>query len=299
MPSALDKNLRSGDRSEYLAQYILSAMGVSVLVPRPEDYGIDCSCALQREEGRRLTFHSPFNVQVGSIDGDVSHKQFVYGGLTKNEDPSKRAHRAWEIEFLRRQQLPFFAGTVDKKQHRLRLYSTSPMWYVLHRFAEVGEITLCPEAAHDIDKQTDPLALPDGRSLPRFLVPLGPPVLDVTVMDLWNDSLDKAVEALANAIHIEQRNLLYRDLDVQYFLRLANYTPNQVTNQQYYSFVPHQAVLQKTPDWLRPVIIMMAMAYEMDGNAEAIEKIRGMLTLLPLSQEDKKILAQNAGITDL
>ena len=299
MPNYLDKNLRGGDRSEYLAQYILSALGVAVQVPRPEDHGFDYFCSLQREEGRRLTFHSPFSVQLGSVDGSVSHKEFAYGGLTDHKDPEKRQHKDWEIEFLRKQRLPFFVGTADKTQHRLRLYSTGPMWYVLHRNTKIGEIILCPEDTRNLDTESKDgeILTPEGLSLPRLRIPLGLPVIDLSIMDLLTDKVDKAAKALEYAIRMEQQNLVYRDLDVQYFLRLDGHTPNEEGATYQYSFVPDRGVVEKTPNWLRPIMIMLALAYKRENNDLALEKLRGMLTLLPLSDVDKTILRKHAGLT--
>src|SRR6185437_16022181 len=79
MRGSLWAPFREGNRSEYLAQYFLSALGVSASVPRAEDIGIDFYCALAQQSGDRLTFHSPFAVQVGSF----GTKDFRYGGYSK------------------------------------------------------------------------------------------------------------------------------------------------------------------------------------------------------------------------
>src|SRR5579859_4054878 len=46
MTGALAANFYQGSRSEYLAQFIFSTFGTSLLVPRQEDYGLDLFCAL-------------------------------------------------------------------------------------------------------------------------------------------------------------------------------------------------------------------------------------------------------------
>ena len=49
---------RQGDRSEYLALYMLSALGLAVPVPRQEDVGIDFHCntseSITRDEIERI-----------------------------------------------------------------------------------------------------------------------------------------------------------------------------------------------------------------------------------------------------
>jgi hypothetical protein len=44
MPGLLLDSFYQGNRSEYLAQYILSALGVAVKVPHEEDIGVDFNC---------------------------------------------------------------------------------------------------------------------------------------------------------------------------------------------------------------------------------------------------------------
>jgi hypothetical protein len=172
------------------------------------------------------------------------------------------------------------------------------MWYVLHRYNAIGEIVLCPEDTFNLDaeSQCGQLRTADGHDLLKFKIPLGPPVFDVTVMDLMTEKLDGAIQALESAIQLERRNRVYRDIEVRYFLRLANYKPNEATLQYLYSFVPHPGNLTVTTDWIRPVIITLAMAYKTAQNDVALAKVRGMLELLPLSDEDRKILRDHAGL---
>jgi hypothetical protein len=291
VPNFLDNNLRGGDRAEYLAQFILSAIGVSVQVPRPEDYGHDFFCALQRRDNRQLTFHSPFTVQTGTIGG----KNFVYGAKKKD---GKLIPRPEGIDFLRRLQLPFFLGVVDKAQHRLQLYSTSAMWRVLYQHEKVGRIELHPAMpfSSDAECHRGNLDTPDG-PLPMFEIPLDSPVVDLGIADLDSDCLDKAIGALEYAVGIEQRNLVYRNLDVGCSWKLHNHAPNEAGSCRWYSFVPRENALAVTLDWLRPVIITLAMVYKRREDSASLEKLRGMLELLhPLSTVDKDLLRELAGI---
>src|SRR5438105_2822095 len=81
MPGTLGYGWHEGSRGEYLAQYFLTALGVSAPVIRQEDIGIDFHCALAREENKKLTFHSPFMVQHGAANS----KDFTYGGYKKGK----------------------------------------------------------------------------------------------------------------------------------------------------------------------------------------------------------------------
>lgn len=59
-------NPREGDRSEYLAVYLLSRLGLVTQVPRQEDIGIDLFCSLADQESGTLTFGHQFAVSVKS-----------------------------------------------------------------------------------------------------------------------------------------------------------------------------------------------------------------------------------------
>src|ERR1700679_1822633 len=120
----MDDRFRQGNRSEVLAQYFLSELGIAVLVPRTEDIGIDFYCAIKRQVGRQLTFHSPFCVQVGSW----MNKEYKYGGLDHN---GKWRHS--QIEWLFSQDVPFLICEVDKKNNRIEIFHTCAMWMARYK----------------------------------------------------------------------------------------------------------------------------------------------------------------------
>jgi len=177
MSGTLGYSWHEGSRGEYLAQYFLTALGVSVPVIRQEDIGIDFFCALAHQANRKLTFHSPYMVQHGS----AGSKEFSYGGYKDGK---------WlgdSIEWLFSQELPLFACTVDQSTMRFRIYSTSAMWLVRYQFGGMTKIELCPDTCHDPLKESR-----SGQKTGRegdgdgfeYRVPLGNPVVDLTVHDL-------------------------------------------------------------------------------------------------------------------
>jgi hypothetical protein len=141
MPGVLGYAWHESNRGEYLAQFFLSALGVSTPVLRQEDIGADFFCALAREEGKRLTFHSPFMVQHGSADS----KEFVFGGY----DITKTKWREDAIEWLYSQELPLFVCVTDREEARFRLYGTSAMWLLRYNFGSMFQVELKPDARHD------------------------------------------------------------------------------------------------------------------------------------------------------
>ena len=218
MPGALGYAWHEGNRGEYLAQYFLTALGVSAPVIRQEDIGVDFYCALAREEKKKLTFHSPFMVQHGAAQS----KEFTYGGYNGEK------WRNDQIEWLFSQELPLFASTVDQSKGRFRLYSTSAMWLVRYQFGNMNEIALCPDARHDPLKESrsEKQVGPDGDGY-AYRVPLGNPIVELTAFDLDKETRCKAIEALARAVNIEQTNLTFRRLGVHVASWFYEITPNE------------------------------------------------------------------------
>ena len=63
-----------------------------------------------------------------------------------------------------------------------------------------------------------------------------------------------------------------------------------------YSFVPHPEITTKGLDWLRPVMITLAMVYKSANSSDKLTRVKGLLELLPLSDIDKQLLLDHAGI---
>lgn len=286
MAFSRDSNLRMGDRSEYLAQYFLSALGVSVLVPRPEDIGFDCHCSLAEQSGRRQTYRWPYWVQIGS----EGSKSFKYGGLERRTCK----WRAWEVEGIRDVQIPFFVGLVDKAKHRLRLFSTSPKWYLFHYvWPTIGQLQLCPDDSRTPLKvwETGQIKTSDGTSLPCFDVPLGPPIIDMTVGDIGTPAFDAMSKVLESAIVCEHWNIIYNSIGTPYFAcPKENRQPNQPLDGWLYSFAFRFDKLDEQLDRIRPVCISVAGNYKYQNRHSDLEKLRPIFDLLPLSDEDRKII---------
>jgi hypothetical protein len=280
-----DSNLRMGDRSEYLAQYFLSALGVSVLVPRQEDIGIDFFCWMAAEKnGRRLTYSWPFWVQIGS----EGSKKFEYGGV--NNATGEWKH--WEIEGLRDLPVPFFVGLVDKEKHRLRLFSSSAKWYLLHSTWPIGQLELCPyDSRHPLKYyQIGEIDTKCG-SLPCFQVPLGAPIFEVSVEDIGTEQFAAASKTLVSAIDVEYKNLAYSKIGTPYACcPKEGRCPNEPLNGFYYSFASRPDKLDEQLDRMRPVFISIAVNLKNHNRRADLEKLRPSFDLLPLSDEDRKIL---------
>lgn len=283
MPGSLWAPFREGNRSEYLAQYFLSALGVSVSVPRPEDIGIDFYCALAQENDQRLTFHSPFAVQVGSY----GTKEFSYGGYT-----NKGVWQKEQIDWLFSQELPLFVSTVDKDTLRFRLYSTSPIWLIRYRFGTPSEIHLIPDAHYDIlkDSREDVRDYHGkGGDGARYRIPLGPPVVDLRIDQLKTNIVEKARFALSKASNVEMGNLTYRRLNVHFSQWLLEIQPNDDSPAfnvgQGYAWNPEPG--RNTSEQLRavlPMIVALGHNLKSQNRLAELAQLRGIFSLIPANE---------------
>ena len=215
MPGQRPNNLRGGDRSEYLAQFLLATLGVSVQVPRQEDIGVDFYCSLAKLEGQNLTFQGSYIVQTKSTPTDAIR----YGG-----PDGKGGRRSEEIRWLFSQELPLLIGFVDKRALSIHLYTTSNMWAAFYVSGGPGEILLEPSSP---ETRSYEYAVPVGESVEgwegkigdgrRWRVPLGPPILSFTADQAEDkNAVANARERLRPFILTEQSNIGYRRLNIHY-----------------------------------------------------------------------------------
>lgn len=292
MPGGLWFPFRQGARSEYLAQYILSALGISVSVPRTEDIGVDFYCSLAKRNGNRITFYAPFIVQVKSS----SEKEIFYGG-----PDSKQQWKKQEVDWLFSQELPLLIGIVDKKALTLKLYSTSNIWAARYSGGNTGQVILQPDKLDDKDGDVNapsPISMPDwpsgigdGKQWP---VPLGPPLVFIAIDDVENeDKIEKYRIVLSHSINIEQENITYRRLQVHYSKWPHRFTTNTLEKFVYgIFFAANTAPGANTPEQLKslaPIITVLAFNYKSQNKLPEIEKLKPIVKLIPESPELRAI----------
>jgi hypothetical protein len=212
MPGILWDSFRQGNRTEYLANYFLSALGVSAPVPRQEDIGIDFFCSVAQKQGNRLVFGTPYSVQVGSADT----KTFSYGGTDKSEKWKEA-----ELQWLYSQEIPLFFCVVDKSAASFKLYSPSALWPCRYFFGDLGEVVFIPDAVDDDllnNAEVPDQLLPEGcGNRKMYKISLGKPVVHLTIQSLEDAELqNNARQSLTIAIQVEQENLRYRSLGLHF-----------------------------------------------------------------------------------
>jgi hypothetical protein len=278
MPGPLLANTRSGNRAEYFAQYVLSALGVSSPVPRPEDIGIDFHCALAHKKGRLLFFEHTFGVQVGTIGS----KEFRYGVSRKQK---RWKFKPYETAWLFSQSLPLFVATVDQKSLTFRLYSTSPMWITKYLVGEPAEIILAPDENHNpetgvVQKKLLPKGFGNRRT---YRIPLSAPVVELCLTTFTEEDTERACGALRKAIDTERQNLLYRDFGLHFVEWLQNIVPNDPRRPyevgQFYRGNTKPGHLARQLASLFPVIISLGQNLSARKNVEWLAKIVPVFTL--------------------
>src|SRR6266478_6026751 len=118
-------SFREGDRSEYLAQFFLSAMGLCTSIPRQEDIGFDFSCSIADQEVGVLTFGFSYLISIKSISHPSIEVEPTPAVIQANDE----RHVSW----LFRQDQPVLLGVVDKDAVNMRIFSLLPLWFLYYQ----------------------------------------------------------------------------------------------------------------------------------------------------------------------
>jgi hypothetical protein len=181
MTGAIAANLHEGSRSEYLAQYLFASFGTAAAIPHQEDSGVDLSCTLTERIGQRAWPRAYFAVQV---------KSTMDSWLFDREE---------SIRWLVEHPLPLFLCIVDKPSARIRLYHTSPRFYIWSLPPLPQRLELIP-TTDSVGKCTQ---WEGGTTFS-----LSAPILDASVQDFLNNAFHRnAWDVLHFWISVEQKNL--------------------------------------------------------------------------------------------
>ena len=203
MVGAIAANLHEGSRSEYLAQYVFASFGTAVSVPHQEDSGIDLYCTLTERVGSRAWPRAYFSVQVKS----------TMDSWALDSEESVR----WLVEHP----LPFLLCIVDKSAARLRVYHTSPRFYVWSLPPLPNRLELVPAS----DREGRCTQWEGGTTFS-----LSAPILDASVQDLLDDVFHRqAWEVLRFWIGFDLENLARIKAGIHSFRMPDQYTTNATT----------------------------------------------------------------------
>jgi len=164
-----------------LAQYVFASFGTSVPVPHQEDSGVDLYCTLTEQIRQRAWPRAYFAVQV------------------KSTMDSWRFDSEDSVRWLVEHPLPLFLCVVDKSSARIRLYHTSPRFYIWSLPPLPGHLELIPATGLD-----GTCTQWEGGAT----FSLSAPVLDASVQELLDEDFHRnAWEVLHFWISVDLDNL--------------------------------------------------------------------------------------------
>jgi hypothetical protein len=275
---------RQGDRAEYLAQYLLSAIAISIPVPRQEDTGDDFHCSLLRRLGGNLFPYLPFHIQIKRHSRSLIRKGIVFCGVTK-----RGKWREEGIKKLCDLHTPLLIGLVNPTAQWMEIFSTIPRIFVAKcwdqrpRPREVVMLPYQPEDENHIGCGTV-TDLPARAGMPngRWALPIGNPILRMTIQDSESRQRCEEIKQLLEPyILLDQQNAIFHRLGISTFEWPLIMRTGMARNEtgvgamlvppDSEQFKPSLAVLCK-------IIANMLKAYQ---NRNQPDQIRPWLPLLP------------------
>jgi hypothetical protein len=221
-------NFKEGARSEYLAHYILSAIGPSWPIPRPEDIGLDLigniGIPVEGENKGRLVNAGPgYVAQIKSTKKDI-----VYDG-------------PYAFHWLCGLQMPLFLVVADKDKQEILVYST----WAIHRAilkCAAERIPVVPQTVSfvidapilELEVNTDC----PGKEYAR--VPTGAPILRIRASEVEDPDRLMLFRAVFGAwVECESYNYAVRSAKLPafaYFVQWKeNCSPTEAKMEMYYS----------------------------------------------------------------
>lgn len=210
-------NTRDGDMAEYLAQFMLSNLGSSILTPRPEDHGFDFHCTINSaKRGQAPDFRDSFYLQTKL----GSPKDIDVGGRKKANSPWRRDR----VNRVLNMDIPLLMGFVNIERHEVIIYQTSARWLLYYRLiTQLRPFKIVFRPSTSISEPTstkargvNPTREHDGR---RWVVDLGPPLLRIRLRDLRKAPvLARIKQTLSDYIEMERVNAAHRIFSTQWAL---------------------------------------------------------------------------------
>ena len=271
-------SFRSGDRSEYLAAYVLSRVAYVNPVPRQEDFGlVDFLCVLARSESGYVYPESAFYVQVKS-----------------NADAFDLSGEA--IKWLaHHMDHPLFVCVVDKDKSRISLYTCICLWRAVFLSRVEPESIMVKCGGEPGVQVVTPNSL-------KYVVSLGSPILEQTIVDIESKP-ETAYAVLHDWIALDAANIARRRIG-----RVAvttpttwqtNVAPSTVPSLPVYNeyfFGPHYELVEKD---LAPILTALAHNYrhakmepELTALCAYLDKIREYLDGHGLEFADGKLTVE-------
>jgi hypothetical protein len=272
-------NFREGDRSEYLATYFFSAIGLVTPVPRQEDIGFDLVCSIADQETGRLTFNHQFLLSIKSLSTPGIEL------LPAESEDGSLPHLSW----LFRQELPLLLAVVEKETQEIQVFSTLPKWFVYFENPDCGAVTLAPRVAKgqfgDVGRPVKGEEIKGLAGKYHYTVDLGYPILRANVSELKSRSRVKEIkERMRLAVYFGRLTAIHVQLGVPYFYWFArtHIDGSEPTAAFFANQVPD---VQEAQDFIygriAPTLISMAMLYKAKKEADKLQAVIKLLRAVP------------------
>jgi hypothetical protein len=254
---------------------------LAVKVPREEDIGIDFYCNLAKPVGKKITYFAPYNVQVKSAGASIA-----YGGKTK-----KGGWRKHQVEWFRSQDTPFFIALIDKSESSMKLFSTVTRWFLRYDPRIPYEVVLNPNGLNkdghlgDGTKTTlREVSRPDGLEAFRWELPLGPPILRLTLERAENPAfMHKARGVLEWHIREDLRNASAFSIGLHHIYWPLIFKTDEIPEQRGIALAWTPGTGPRTHTQLQTMTQLVAellLAYEHGNEGNKVRKFSDILDLL-------------------
>jgi hypothetical protein len=282
--------MREGDRSEYYALPLMSALGLTVPIPRQEDVGFDFHCNLADQETGVLTFGSPFLLSVKSISNPNIELEPT--------EAQKRDNNQRHIEWLFRSEIPAFLGVVDKDSFTIRLYSLMPVWFLFYKGGmECGSLHIKPRLdpawGDDIGPPVRGEEIPGWSGMYHYDCDLGHPTVVVSLQTLAEREQIRVVKHwLRVATGLYLQNIIHLHLQVPYFNWIVKTRPEggNFVPAFYHVGIPNvdKARVEAIQSMRHP-LISLALHFKEANRPDKLEAIRLLLDDLPENSFEQEI----------
>ncbi|HMX00841.1 MAG TPA: hypothetical protein PKL56_15845 [Cyclobacteriaceae bacterium] len=280
-------NFREGDRSEYLANYILSGIGLVTPVPRQEDIGLDFYCQIADQEKGNLTFGSPYVLQVKS----ESENSIVFG----NDDAKE-----WNednVAWLFKLQQPLFFGFVNKEKFEISIYNTSPIAFCYYN----GSTPSVVEFRRREKANNSDIGSPQKIQLAKWeqgkgdgykhIIDLGQPLITINNDDLYDkEVLKRKKEILRSAVEVKRQNITYYEFGLPYINWLLRVECNKPFVQAWSHFkASDKKILEHYYNALAQSFISLGMNLKNFGEKDLLNNLIPFLKKIPMTQVPNEI----------
>jgi len=269
MVGALARNLRSANRSEVLAHFLLSSWGTVTSVPPIDDYGVDLYCTLTENVGLRSIVTDYYSVQVKSTD-----------------DPWK-FDTPEAIQWIFKYSTPLFLGCVDRTKTVLSIYHTMPRF--LASFWDSASQGLTLEPSDDVEG-----TCAQWSDSGRFS--LSAPIIRVSLAELSDpDRLESLRKTFQHWVKLDNYNCDLQRVGVLRFRMPAKYRTNDIPID---TGLVEQGRWRVTPEQLTRALqtlveVVDCVGHQLHGSGERQSALHAALLLRHLFSVRQRDLASD------